>query len=81
MIPIETKEFRRLRKRDFENGAVQDEIYAALKQRDDLLAEREALWVEGWMQGFNLADRGTIVGAPEAEARRQWMEKGKKWMM
>lgn len=37
MKPMTTAQFRTLRDRDFENGAVRDEIWTALRSREDLL--------------------------------------------
>lgn len=42
-LKMTSKEFHRVTKRDFENGAVRNEISNALKDRENLLAENKKL--------------------------------------
>ena len=45
-LKMTSKEFHRITKRDFENGAVRNEISNALKDREALLAESKQLQAE-----------------------------------
>lgn len=41
--PMTAKDFNKLSKRDFDNGAITDEIHAALTERESLVSELTAL--------------------------------------
>lgn len=50
MDAMTVKDFLTLGKRDYENGAVRDAIYTALKEREQLIKELPEI-TEGWTVG------------------------------